>query len=151
MDRIAAARQALFEHELLEHLKKALRRAIEWPIDQVGLARKRSTVCFTADSLGRHLERLMEIEEEGGYMRDVIERKPHFAEKAKKLLADHTRFREELRHLLPTLARRDSLDEQALAELCASCLLLLAQVDEHDRHEIDMYQEGMLSEEGSGD
>lgn len=151
MDRIAAARHALFEHELLEHLKQALRRAIHWDSREVGLPRKRSSVCFTADSFGRHLERLMEIEEDGGYMRDIVEGKPQLTDKAQKLLDDHAHFRAELAHLLPAARQPASLDESALQQFCARCLKLLDRVDAHDRHEIDLYQDGVLSEEGSGD
>ncbi len=151
MDCSQVARQALFEHELLDHLKKALRHALSWEIDRVGLNRKRSSVCFTADSLGRHLERLMEIEEEGGYMRVVIDRKPHLAEQAKRLLEDHRRFREELQNLLPRVANGQQFDQVGLDELSLELLALLDQVDEHDRGEIDLLQEGLSMEEGSGD
>lgn len=151
MDRIALARQALFEHDLLEHLKKALRLAVEWEVRDVGLARKSSSVCFTAGSLGRHLERLMQIEEEGGYMREVVERKPNLADEVNALRADHEYFRNALARLMPTVADGKRLTETELTKLCDDCLMLLERVDQHDRKEIDLFQEGLVMEEGSGD
>jgi hypothetical protein len=151
MDKQALARQALLEHELLEHLKQALRAAMSWSIDIVGLERKRSTVCFTADSLGRHLERLMELEEDGGYMRDILERKPHLAEQIATLRSDHEVFRGELAIISPRVERPLEVDEGELCSLCTQIGELLAQVDRHDRREIDLFQDGLLSEEGTGD
>lgn len=151
MDHAAAVRQALFEHELLEQLKLALRRAIAWSIASVGLDRKRSTICFTAESFGRHLERLMAIEEDGGYMREIVERQPRLAKQADALFTQHTVFRQELTVLLHSVSRPDQLDECELNQLCAQCLRLLDQVDAHDKQEIDLFQEGLQSEEGAGD
>jgi hypothetical protein len=151
MDRVALARQALFEHDLLEHLKKALRLALAWQANQVGFERKRSTVCFTTQSLGRHLERLMEIEEEGGYMREILDRKPNLSDEVKALRADHEQFRAALAELMPRAAQGATLDQAGLDNLCRRLESLLDHVDRHDHREIDLFQEGLVGEEGSGD
>src|SRR3954471_23577512 len=93
LDGRALARQGLFEHELLERLKEALRLAKSWSVESVGFERKRSSVCFTAQSMCRHLERLMELEEEGGYMCEVLEAKPQLADDITVLRSDHDAFR----------------------------------------------------------
>jgi hypothetical protein len=151
MDRIALARQALFEHDLLEHLKTALRLALSWRVDDVGYERKRSTVCFTAESLGRHLERLMEIEEEGGYMREVLDRKPHLAEEVAALRADHELFRASLAELMPKAQAGARLEPAGLDQLGRQLADLLDRIDKHDHKEVDLFQEGLSADEGSGD
>lgn len=148
LDGRALARQALFEHELLERLKEALRLAKSWRVDSVGFERKRSSVCFTAQSLCRHLERLMELEEEGGYMGDVLEAKPQLADDVAALRDDHDEFRRMLADLMPRTADCSLLGESELEELCDELESLLVRIDEHDKREIDLYQEGLLSEEG---
>ena len=64
---------ACLEHQVLEHVKQALRVTINWEAPVVSMPRKLSSLQFTIKSFKRHLERVISIEEEGGYMNEVIE------------------------------------------------------------------------------
>src|SRR5690606_15051344 len=120
------AAQTLLEHRTLEYVKQALRTAIEWNADSVGAERKLSSVRFIAESLERHLRRMMDLEETGGYMGAAVDEKPHLAEQIEKLRADHERIRQELPGLL---ARLTVGDPRNIAELPASCAALAEFVD----------------------
>jgi hypothetical protein len=94
---------ACMEHQILDHVKQALRVTLDWKVPTVGVARKLSSVQFTLKSFQRHLERLMNLEEQDGYMALVAEIKPNMCYRVDRLAQDHDRFRESFFRLLPEL------------------------------------------------
>ena len=106
-----AANQCWVEHQTLTHIKEALRVTLRWNVPSIGLPRKLSSVTFVLGSFHRHLERLMNLEEEGEYLACVEEAKPNLFHKVKALQHEHDQFRAALRDLLPpleALARRQA-------------------------------------------
>ena len=63
----------LMEHQILQHVKDALRITLGWDTRSVGVARKVSSVQFTRCSGRQHSTRVMGLEEEDGYMTSVRE------------------------------------------------------------------------------
>jgi hypothetical protein len=57
------AQQISIEHGMLKHITDALRLALGWQMEGDDLSRKLSTVRFISQSLQRHLEHLMALEE----------------------------------------------------------------------------------------
>jgi len=153
MDTRSQANVAWMEHQILDHVKEALRVTLDWQVPAVGLARKLSSVQFTLKSFQRHLERLMDIEEQDGYMVVVAETKPHLALRVERLEHDHQEFRQRIEHLLPEV---ESLNVESLNEWeggafqgkCEEIYALLANVDRHDSEEIELLQETLLYDEG---
>jgi hypothetical protein len=148
MDRQSQADACWVEHKILEHVKAALRLTLDWNVPAVGLARKLSSVRFTFQSFERHLLRLMKLEESGGYMMIVGEHKPNMQEQAESLLADHEAFRETLTAIMPPLEALGDGDQEPFQEVCGQIRTLLDRVDEHDRKEVELLQEALLSDEG---
>jgi hypothetical protein len=147
-DSKSQAYAACLEHEILNHVKQALRVTLGWKVPREGIARKLSSVQFTLKSFQRHLERLMNIEEQDGYMTFVEEVKPNMHFRVDQLEKDHLRFRRTLDRLLP---RVDALSEYSPEEIEAACgeiYALLDCVDHHDKQEIDLLQESMWFDEG---
>ena len=58
-DARAQAQASCMEHQILDHVKSALRVTLDWKAPSIGLARKTSSVQFTAKSFTRHLLRMM--------------------------------------------------------------------------------------------
>ena len=52
---------------------------LDWDAPVVSMPRKLSSLQFTMKSFRRHLERVMSIEEEGGYLEEVADAKPNLA------------------------------------------------------------------------
>jgi hypothetical protein len=77
LQRSSTASIACMEHQILEHVKQALRVTINWEAPVVSMPRKLSSLQFTIKSFKRHLERVISIEEEGGYMHEVVDAKPY--------------------------------------------------------------------------
>jgi hypothetical protein len=139
------------EHQSLEHIKRALRVTLTWTAPAISYARKRSSVTFAMECFARHLERLMAIEEEDGYMRMVADAKPNKAKHITELRSDHTRFRHLVTKLSDELNGLDDCQDAEFQQTCCDIEQLLNEVDEHDRAEVRLLQDAMLLDEGVGD
>ncbi len=141
---------AAMEHAVLDHIKQALRITLDWQAPEVSLPRKISSLQFTIQSLQRHLDRLMRIEEEGGYLSVVEEAKPHLRDRLEILAADHNAFRKRLKRMASELGALTDWQEDVFGRLSDELRQLLDDIDEHDRHEVDLLQQSLLDEEGGG-
>jgi hypothetical protein len=136
------------EHQVLEHIKQALRVTINWHAPAVSMPRKLSSLQFTIKSFQRHLERVISIEEEGGYMVEVIEAKPHFQNRIDQLAGHHARFRSRLLRLIRELNDINEWEEPRFDEVCENLKNLLDDVDRHDLQEVELLQESLLMDDG---
>ncbi len=153
IDTRSQANVAWMEHQILDHVKQALRVTLGWQVPAVGLSRKLSSVQFTLKSFQRHLERLMNIEEQDGYMVLVAETKPHLSIRIEQLEHEHDLFREQIGHLLPEVEslNAESLnrgESDAFESKCEEIYALLENIDRHDSEEIELLQETLLYDEG---
>ena len=139
---------ACMEHQVLEHIKQALRVTINWQAPAVSMPRKLSSLQFTIKSFQRHLERVISIEEEGGYMNEVVDAKPYFQNRIDLLAGDHARFRDRLRKLLPELNDINEWEEPRFDQVCDDLRQLLDEVDQHDLQEVELLQESLLMDDG---
>jgi len=139
---------SLIEHQVLHHVKQALRVTLDWDAPVVSLPRKLSSLQFTIKSFRRHLERVMSIEEEGGYLDDVAAAKPNLQPRIESLIRDHAHFRTRVSEIVPELDALSEWQEERFNSLCREILDLLDEVDRHDEREIDLLQESMLMDEG---
>lgn len=136
------------EHQILGHVKQAMRVTLDWKAPEVSMPRKLSSLQFTIKSFQRHLERVMSIEEEGSYMSEVLDVKPNLEERVDALAGDHARFRARMRQLLPELEEISEWDEPKFVEICDDIRALLDEVDRHDELEVNLLQESLLMDEG---
>lgn len=136
------------EHQMLEHIKGALRVTIDWRAPAVSMPRKRSSVSFTLQSFKRHLERLMSIEEEDGYLQDVAEEKPYLYDRVERLASEHRQFRARVRSLAPLLDELSDWQEDEFHEVCGEIAQLLDDIDHHDQEEVRLLQETMMMDDG---
>lgn len=148
MDSHTVAQQALIEHRILQHVKAALRLSLDWKVNEVGFDRKLSSVRFTAQSLERHIERMMCLEEDGGYMDAVREEKPDFAARVEALEQEHGEIRRLLALVMPQLEGEAAHDPDHLTEICQSLERLLATLDSHEQKETALLLEVFTSDVG---
>lgn len=147
-DTRSQANAACMEHEILNHVKQALRVTLGWKVPREGISRKLSSVQFTLKSFQRHLERLMSIEEQDGYMAFVEEVKPNMYSRIAQLERDHAGFRQALDKLLPQIDSLSEYDQDEIEGVCDEVNKLLDRIDLHDKHEIELLQESMWFDEG---
>jgi hemerythrin-like domain-containing protein len=139
---------ACMEHQVFEHIKQALLVTLNWQAPSISLPRKLSSVQFTIKSFQRHFERVISIEEDGGYMADAMESKPYFQERVEQLSKEHNRFRDRLRKLVPELNDTKEWEEGRFEQICDELRELIAAVDRHNEREIELLQESALVDEG---
>lgn len=144
----AQANAACMEHEILNHVKQALRITLGWKVPPEGVFRKLSSVQFTLKSFQRHLDRLMNIEEQDGYLSFVEEVKPNMHFRVDKLARDHHRFRRALDALLPKVDSLSEYSDDEVDTVCDEIHALLEKVDHHDKEEIALLQDSMWFDEG---
>lgn len=144
----SVASASLIEHQVLNHVKQALRVTLDWNAPVVSMPRKLSSLQFTIKSFRRHLERVMALEEEGGYLDDVAAAKPNLQSRIDALTRDHAHFRARVREIVPELDALSEWQEERFDSLCWEVRRLLEEIDRHDSREIDLLQESMLLDEG---
>lgn len=147
-DARAAAQASCLEHQILDHVKQALRVTLQWKAPAFGLSRKISSVQFTTKSFMRHLERMMELEEEEGYMDAVRQQKPNMQHRIERLERQHEEFRELIEELKPEVAVLNVLPAARAQVICHRLVDLLNRVDQHDLEEIELLQQALVCDEG---
>lgn len=146
--RDSSASTACMEHQVFEHIKQAVLVTLNWQAPSISMPRKLSSLQFTIKSFQRHLDRVLSIEDEGGYMTDVLECKPYMEERIYQLARDHVRFRERLRKLIPELNDIKEWDEPRFEAVCEDLRSLIASIDRHNAQEVELLQESMLVDDG---
>ena len=144
----AVAQASQIEHQILDHVKQALRITLDWRAPSIGLPRKMSSVQFTMKSFARHLKRMIELEERDGYMSVVLEEKPNLDSRIRRLQREHREFRTRLDEMAPTIASLTALPEDQFEFVCSEIAELLDRVDQHDVAEIELLQDTLLHDEG---
>jgi hemerythrin-like domain-containing protein len=139
---------ACMEHQVFEHIKQALLVTLNWQAPSVSMPRKLSSLQFTIKSFQRHFDRVVAIEDEGGYMRDVLEYKPYMEERIEQLAMDHVHFRDRLQKLISELNEIKEWDEPRFEEVCGELRSLIAAIDRHNEQEVELLQESMLVDDG---
>ena len=139
---------ACMEHQVFEHIKQALLVTLNWHAPTVSMPRKLSSLQFTMKSLQRHLDRVISIEEEGGYMADAMDTKPYFQDRVEQLSRDHAYFRARLRELDADLNDTKEWEEPRFERVCHELRALIADLDRHNERENELLQESMLTDGG---
>jgi hemerythrin-like domain-containing protein len=144
------AQQISIEHGMLKNITDALRLALGWQMQGGDLSRKLSTVRFISQSLQRHLEHLMAMEEYDGYMDMVAESTPHLARRVDGLRNEHDQLRRMVNRIVPRLERTSHSDHAEVDKLCAELVGLVDKLDEHNKKETALLQEA-LGRDGGGE
>jgi hypothetical protein len=149
MDPKALAKTALFEHDMLIQISKALQVVLPWKVEGADISRKLSPLRFISQSLHWHLERLMALENSEAY-REAIQLAHAELPRAARLEAlrhQHEEFRAALAHVLSPLESLSPHDHVALDVLCNELSALLHTLEEHMRKEQLLLPEVALEED----
>ena len=142
------AQQMFIEHEVLGHIMASLRSIIDWRVSDTGASRKLSSLTFVTQAFQRHFDRLMNLEEQDGYMSMVTAENPSLTETVDSLRDEHEVFRSEITRILSRLEHLNP-DEYGQLDLASGELLaLLAEIDRHGSKEIQLIQQALLQDEG---
>jgi hemerythrin-like domain-containing protein len=142
------ARQTQVENRMLQQLMEGLRMALGWKNQGPDFSRKLSTVRFIAQSFQRHLEHLMTLEENNGYMDLVVQTAPQLTRNVNVLRQEHERFRTSAGRLMQRLEHVSPTDQATFADISQELDTLLHTVEEHGQKETKVLQEAFERDEG---
>jgi len=142
------AQQTTVENRLLQTIMEGIRETLVWKPTGTDFSRKLTTLRFISQSLQRHLEHLMTLEEYDGYMDFVMTRCPHLSKHVEELRQDHERFRSSMRRLTHRLERASPADSGLFIDLCGDMDELLTKIDAHGKMETKLMQEALERMEG---
>jgi hypothetical protein len=138
----------LKEHEVLARLSDALRTAIRW--GQHGdLARKLAAVQFLTEAFQRHLDRMLELEEHGGYLELLKGSHPQLQSRADAFRKEHRQFRETTDRLHRRMEKGAELTPTDVESIFADLTTLLETIDGHNQGELDLLQQLILEQAGA--
>jgi hemerythrin-like domain-containing protein len=140
--------QTAVEHEALRHIIGALRTVMDWKPAAGDVARKLASLRFICQSFQRHLERLMALKEESGYMKGAVEQMPSLAEKVQGLLHEHDQFDKSVHRLLLNLDETFSADQARVDAVSSDVEALLVKLEDHHRREAELMQEAFQRDVG---
>jgi hemerythrin-like domain-containing protein len=140
--------QMVVEHEVLKSIEEGLRQAIGLKPERDTFARKLHTVHFIAQSLQRHLDHLLTLEECDGYMDAVVSLCPQLGRQVDALRQEHDQFRQASRQVVHDLETVAPTDQTVFRNVCDEALALLKKQDDHTRKEADLVQEAFDRDSG---
>src|SRR5262249_7884404 len=148
MDRQDIAEQTRVEQELLRHVMEGLRLSATWQVRGPDASRKLSTLRFVTGSFQRHLERLLALEEDDGFLGQVPACAPRLARATAALRAGPDGSRPEPRRVVQRLEPLPATDPSALEKLGGELVALLDRIEGHNRKEMALLLEAFERDEG---
>ena len=148
MDPQDIAKQMQVEREMLIHIESALRAALGWDVREDDFSRNVSTLRFVAQSFQRHLNRAWVLQEQGGYMKVVLEIRPHLETTIEAMKRDHARLQGVLDVVILKLDRVSPSDRETFINLRDEFLEFLEDLKNHNVKETHLSQEAFMLEEG---
>jgi hemerythrin-like domain-containing protein len=142
--------QMVVEHRMLKSIGDGLRQAIGLKPEGDTFARKLHTIHFIAQSLQRHLDHLLRLEEWDGYMDAVVHLCPQLGRRVDALRQEHERFRKASLQVVHGLETVAPTDQTAFRIVCDEALALLKKLDDHTRKEAVLVQEA-FDRDGGGE
>jgi hypothetical protein len=142
------AQQTLVENGMLMLILEGLRNTLAWQVRETGIPRKLSTLRFITQSLQRHLERVLALEEYDGYMDLVLHESPRLSNTVAALKVDHEQLRKDAIHIVLEFEQVDPADTERFDRDCAELAGLLNRLDAHNKKEAKLMQEAFARDGG---
>jgi len=142
------AQQTLAEHNVLTLLIEGLRNTLAWKVEGNDFARKLSTLRFITQSFQRHLEHVLTLEEDGGYMDLVLQTRPQQDNNVNALKQEHQQFRKEASHIVHRFENVSPTDGGSFSRICGELVDLLKRLDAHNKKELKLMREAFHQDEG---
>ena len=144
------AQRAREEYQIIKDLLKELLNTLQTrPQNQIsdwlrGLEEKASSLCT-------HLQAYFQIEEDGGFMKPVLEKHPASAKTIAALKEEHARFITEMNTLIQSIHGSETIQKNEVDTVCASFKQLIASLRQHEQNEHALIQAVFSHDIGTND
>jgi Hemerythrin HHE cation binding domain len=142
------AQQSLAEHKRLLVLVEGLRDTLAWQVQGADFTRKLAALRFIAKSFERHLERVLALEEDGGYLDLVLQANPQQGNSVNALRKEHLRLRKDAGHIVHQIEYVPPTDAGSFARICGEMVELLKSLDAHNKKEAKLVHKAIHQDEG---
>jgi hemerythrin-like domain-containing protein len=139
------------EHARLEQIIQEIRDELNRPIDSNGFGDWKLGFVWKIRDFQNELTKHFDLEEDGGFMEDVISRAPRFAPQIKTLEEEHIDAVKRLDDITARLKQLSAFDAQAWSEVSDEIMALFDSLEEHEAAERDLILEVYFQDIGVGD
>lgn len=139
------------EHARLEQIIQEIKDELNRPIDVDGFSDWKLEFVWKIRDFQNELTKHFDLEEDGGFMEDVISRAPRFAPQIKTLEQEHTEAVKRLDGITATLKQLSAFDGHTWSEISDEIMALFDSLVEHEAAERDLILEVYFQDIGVGD
>jgi uncharacterized protein (UPF0335 family) len=139
------------EHERLKDLIAEIRADLALQIDPETFSEWKLEFTWKIRDFRNELAKHFDLEEDGGFMEDVIERAPRFAPRVKELEDEHVDAVAQLEDITSGLKQMGVFDADAWSDVKSSIIGLFDSLEEHEAAERDLILEVYFQDIGVGD
>ena len=139
------------EHERLEKLIQEIREELKCTVDPETFADWKLEFVWKIRDFQNELTKHFDLEEDGGFMEDVVDRAPRFSPRVKALEQEHVDAVQQLEEITSELKQLTVLEEPLQAEICDRIMTLFDMLEQHEALERELILEVYFQDIGVGD
>ena len=139
------------EHEYLKKEMNTIREMMNCDITAAEFPKWRLEFIWLMRDFYNDLQKHFDLEEEGGFMSDVVRIAPQHIGAIDKLEMEHHKIAKDLEGIIHHLKHMETLSEQKMSLICQDVENLLALLAEHEAAEGRIIETAYLMDYGGGD
>ncbi len=139
------------EHEYLKKEMRKIRSMMNCDVTVEDYPKWRLDFLWLLRDFSNALQRHFDLEEEGGFMNDVVRLAPQHLPAVQRLEAQHRTITANLNQVIDALKTMESLDNATMQNACKDVDNLLILLAEHEAAEGDILETTYLLDYGGGD
>ncbi len=98
-----------------------------------------------------HLQKHFDLEEDGGFMSDILDVAPHKQHAVEKLATEHEEMVKSFSGIIASLKSLQEKDDDRIADICERIQVAVEMLKAHESAEGELIESTYLQDEGAGD
>lgn len=139
------------DHEELRHAMNAIAEYARSHFTLDGFRERKMELLLRLRDFQNHLLKHFDLEEEGGFMEDIVKIAPHSANEVERLEREHEKFLSDLRQILNDVKRASNPESSSFVAARRHLEELFSLMDDHEARERELLQVSYLQDLGTGD
>lgn len=139
------------EHDYLKKEMRKIRSMMNCEVSAEDFPKWRMDFMWLLRDFSNDLQKHFDLEEEGGFMSDVIRLAPQHLPAVERLEAQHRTITANLNQVIDALKGMTTLDSTTMQNICKNVDDLLIMLAEHEAAEGDIMETTFLLDYGGGD
>jgi hemerythrin-like domain-containing protein len=139
------------EHDRLQKLIGEIREELSCTVEPDGFPDWKLEFVWKIRDFQNELTKHFDLEEDGGFMEDVVEQAPRFSDQVKALEQEHVDAVKQLDDITTELKHLTVFEESLLREICGKIMNLFEMLERHEALERELILEVYFQDIGVGD